>query len=1031
MTSEKNKELLPVGTEIDFQGWSLIITARIGEGFTSQVYDGQLESGSGVVHVAAKAMKAMDLADARQRFHQEGETLAYLMELEDKANQKQRVSIKVAPIYYGRSVYEGVDYLVMEFIEGEQLPDLLLNRGSLLEREALTAAWHFYRTLDLLHSDLRKTFVDMKFENLWWMQDPLSGEGQLKVTDFGTLAEIRGTSTTGIERDLLHAGIILFNLLTGYRLRYSIHGLREEVTPLLKNYTLSWGAKEVLKRALHRNPQRRYASANEATKELRMLVDFWRNTDEGLYEIANNNLNEALKLDDLTGDEARDYARRARIALGVIEERSPEFFRGAAQKAIEEADNLLFKSDYLALGVDLLRGGSWEDACKKFDEGKDWSETPAIFRRWSYLARALMNNTIPREIFEDTREKLFEVIDRMNEGRWAEARVWLESFASYLNPQGLEFLLAECELFTRMAEAEKNRQKAMSNDRTSYLFSEALAQYQQAYAALYKLPDVDFIQRKEIGDLLTLIGETEHLSKTRGEAARLYAKASELLAANDLQAGIARIADAVAADPEYPGLVDEVLAASDAPLQGLAWPAVFELLELARGAGSGWKILRDRYRLTEILRQAERDIHEQHYESFPQYIQQALEYGAGRPAVAEAARKLTEKAVLSAEKAGRMDALISLRKLVLQILPGNNEAWAEVLQKIVDRLLNQLHGEWRNQVDAQIARAISLIAIDDPQQALQVGGETSLLSVQVLAAQRMESLRRAVQLLDDAAPLANSLKYRTEEIAAHKERALKLSHYLHTAEASRSEEVEAHEKTLRSELEGRWQRYQKLCAWAAEGPASYAVGQVLEAIDLQKARELDELHELARRVIVQVDSQDVQANLILRRAIAEEDNLGMNAWTEVRKKADDRISAAEAALTQARMLFERGDLDAACREVDSQEKVFAGTAEWRELKDRLVVTLSFQAWEKKIAKRLQEDDQPNREILRQAREFIERGLPQAYLDKSACREYHRVVGDKLRSYVKSELRSPADQRFLSLIGDWILLDQTFNRAMKN
>ena len=54
-----------------------------------------------------------------------------------------------------------------------------------------------------------------------------------------------------------------------------------------------------------------------------------------------------------------------------------------------------------------------------FNEGKDWSDDPAVYRRWGYLTLAMMGTRIPAELFEeksdDVQSTLKKVLEAIKE----------------------------------------------------------------------------------------------------------------------------------------------------------------------------------------------------------------------------------------------------------------------------------------------------------------------------------------------------------------------------------------------------------------------------------------------------------------------------------------------------------------------------------------------------------------------------------------------------------------------------------------
>ncbi len=167
MLSDQAESLLPFATKIDHFGKSLILKEKIGEGYTSIVYKGELHSEDQIIPVAVKACKELDIPGARENFRQEAITLRKFMEFEDQINKKMGIDgLRVAPIFWGKNEYKNanreIDYIVMELIQGREIPALLQERRTMSEQDALVATWQFFRVLDILHTQFQKVFIDLK-----------------------------------------------------------------------------------------------------------------------------------------------------------------------------------------------------------------------------------------------------------------------------------------------------------------------------------------------------------------------------------------------------------------------------------------------------------------------------------------------------------------------------------------------------------------------------------------------------------------------------------------------------------------------------------------------------------------------------------------------------------------------------------------------------------------------------------------------------------------------------------------------------
>jgi eukaryotic-like serine/threonine-protein kinase len=186
-------------------------------------------------------------------------------------------------------------YMVMEWVEGRLLRQILIEQKKLPIDRAIRIALGICESLEYIHS---KGVVhrDLKPENI--MVDP---EDHVKLIDFGIagsvgmrrltfakLTHAMGTpdyispeqvkSKRGDARSDLYAlGVMLYEMLTG---EVPFHGpnalaimndrlLNNPVPPRELNPEISPQLQEIIYRALERNPANRYASAREFAHDLR------------------------------------------------------------------------------------------------------------------------------------------------------------------------------------------------------------------------------------------------------------------------------------------------------------------------------------------------------------------------------------------------------------------------------------------------------------------------------------------------------------------------------------------------------------------------------------------------------------------------------------------------------------------------------------------------------------------------------------------------------------------------------------------
>ncbi len=248
-----------------------------GMGAVYRAYDTRLN-----IEVAIKEMipqpglDPQTLAGFRQQFHQEAQVLALL----DHPNL-----VRVTD-YFEES---GNAYLVMNFVVGENLNDVIARRGALPEPEVLAIAAQLLDALaychrkGVIHRDIkpqniiirrdgRPVLVDFGLVKLW---DPNSPYTKTVVRGFGTPGyaplEQYGRGSTDPRSDLYSLGATLYHALTG---RVPL-GVTDRVafphqfpSPRSVNPRISVRTEEAILRAMAIQPEARFRSAAEMAQAL-------------------------------------------------------------------------------------------------------------------------------------------------------------------------------------------------------------------------------------------------------------------------------------------------------------------------------------------------------------------------------------------------------------------------------------------------------------------------------------------------------------------------------------------------------------------------------------------------------------------------------------------------------------------------------------------------------------------------------------------------------------------------------------------
>lgn len=189
--------------------------------------------------------------------------------------------------------HEGnIHYIVMEYIEGNNLKEIIRERGALPVREAVDIAKQICEGLEHAHEN-GIIHRDIKPHNIL-----ITKGGRVKVTDFG-IARAATSSTvthsgtivgsvhyfspeqakgepTGVRSDIYSLGVVLYEMVTGKvpfegesPIAIALKQIQEgPARPRELNPNLSPDLEKIIIRAMAKNPAQRYASAKEMYTDL-------------------------------------------------------------------------------------------------------------------------------------------------------------------------------------------------------------------------------------------------------------------------------------------------------------------------------------------------------------------------------------------------------------------------------------------------------------------------------------------------------------------------------------------------------------------------------------------------------------------------------------------------------------------------------------------------------------------------------------------------------------------------------------------
>ena len=201
----------------------------------------------------------------------------------------------------------GLYYIVMEYIEGKHLKQLLKKRGSLTVREVVDIMLQITDGMSAAH-DSYIIHRDIKPQNIMILEN-----GLIKITDFGIAMALNATQLTQtnsvmgsvhylppeqacgkvatIQSDVYSMGILMFELLIGSvpfkgdnAVEIALKHIKESI-PYIKdiNNTIPTSVANIVKRATAKNLKNRYTDAREMHEDLKTCLDESR-IDEEEYE---------------------------------------------------------------------------------------------------------------------------------------------------------------------------------------------------------------------------------------------------------------------------------------------------------------------------------------------------------------------------------------------------------------------------------------------------------------------------------------------------------------------------------------------------------------------------------------------------------------------------------------------------------------------------------------------------------------------------------------------------------------------------
>ena len=259
------------------------ILEKIGGGGMAIVFKAKDNALNRFVAIKILRSEFIDDEDFIQKFEREAQSAASL-------SHPNIVSI------YDVGVFEDINYIVMEYIKGGTLKELIRDKGALTYDVVTNYAIQICGAMENAHKN-GIIHRDIKSHNIM-----LKDESMVKVTDFG-IARAATSSTmtntgnligsvhyfspeqakgvhTDEKSDIYSFGIVMYEMLTG-RLPFegdtpvavALKQIQEDpVPPSAINRTVPRSLEDILLKCMEKEPVARYASAGDILKDLKQSV---------------------------------------------------------------------------------------------------------------------------------------------------------------------------------------------------------------------------------------------------------------------------------------------------------------------------------------------------------------------------------------------------------------------------------------------------------------------------------------------------------------------------------------------------------------------------------------------------------------------------------------------------------------------------------------------------------------------------------------------------------------------------------------
>ena len=236
-------------------------------------------------------------------------------------------------------------YIVMEYVEGKTLKQLLKKRGHLTVDEAVDIMLQLTDGMSHAH-DSYIIHRDLKAQNIMIQED-----GQIKITDFGIAMALNSTQLTQtnsvmgsvhylppeqasgkgstIKSDIYSIGILFYELLTGIlpfkgdnAVEIALKQMKEPIPSVRKqNPNIPQSVENIILKATAKNPKNRYNDTREMYNELKSCLDEDKqDVDRLVFKYPEHENEDTKKIPTIKKDESEEKDNNIETTADIVKE---------------------------------------------------------------------------------------------------------------------------------------------------------------------------------------------------------------------------------------------------------------------------------------------------------------------------------------------------------------------------------------------------------------------------------------------------------------------------------------------------------------------------------------------------------------------------------------------------------------------------------------------------------------------------------------------------------------------------------------